>query len=426
MTPSTTQPALQRATDQTRPQTQPVASPAVRARTVAGRTTGASLQQALDSSATRKAQCTKSARILIVDDEELNVRVVRKYLADAGYSNFVTTSDSTEAIELIRSEKPDLVLLDIMMPEVSGVDILHVMSLDQKLQNIPVIVLTASNDGDVRHVCLELGVSDFLSKPVEPTDLLPRVRNMLLNKQYRDQLASHAEKLEEQVRIRTAELAASREEVVHCLARAGEYRDDDTGHHVVRVGKYVGVIARALGFASSRVELMELAAQLHDIGKIGIPDSILHKPGKLDPEQYDVIKSHCAVGRDIIAPLPSKEASMLRSHARLGASLLHVPSSPLLMLAARIAQTHHEWWDGTGYPLGLKGEDIPIEGRMTAVADVYDALSSKRPYKPAFPREKCFEILQEGRGTHFDPKVLDAFFHCADEIIQIQIDYMDR
>ncbi len=396
------------------------------ARSAVPRTTGVSLQKALDNSASKKASCTKSARLLIVDDEDLNVRVVRKYLSDAGYSNFVTTSDSSEAVELIREERPDLILLDIMMPEVSGIDILHVMSLDPKLQQIPVIVLTASTDHDVRHVCLELGVSDFLAKPVDPTDLLPRVRNMLLNKQYRDQLASHAEKLEDQVRKRTAELAASREEVVHCLARAGEYRDDDTGHHVVRVGKYVGVIASELGFSSSRVELMELAAQLHDIGKIGIPDAILHKPGKLDPEQYNVMKSHCAVGLDIIQPLPAKETSILRSHSRLGASLLHVPSSPLLMLAARIAQTHHEWWDGTGYPLGLKGEDIPIEGRMTAVADVYDALSSKRPYKPAFPREKCFQILEDGRGTHFDPKVIDAFFAKSEAIIQIQLDYMDR
>lgn len=390
------------------------------------RATGRSLHRALDDSSQKKNQSTKNARILIIDDEDLNVRVVRKYLADAGYANFVTTSDSSEAIDLIRNEQPDLILLDIMMPVVSGIDILHVMSLDPAIQQLPVIVLTASTDHDVRHVCLELGVSDFLAKPVEPTDLLPRVRNMLLNKQYRDQLSQHAEKLEEQVRKRTAELAASREEVIHCLARAGEYRDDDTGHHVERVGKYVGVIARQLGFSSSRIELLELAAQLHDIGKIGIPDAILHKPGRLDPEQYDIMKSHCAVGLDIMQPLPLKEVSILRAHSRLGASLLHVPSSPLLMLAARIAQTHHEWWDGTGYPLGLKGEDIPIEGRMTAVADVYDALSSKRPYKPAFPREKCFQILEEGRGTHFDPKVLDAFFDRAEEIIHIQLDYMDR
>jgi putative two-component system response regulator len=386
----------------------------------------ASLQRTLDSNISRKALCTKSSRIAIIDDEPLQIRNLKNTLTEAGYGNFATTSDSTEAAELIRQERPDLVLLDIVMPEISGIDVLHVISLDQSLQQLPVIVLTEKADRDVKQVCLELGVSDFLAKPVDPIELLPRVRNILLNKHYRDQQASHAEWLEEQVRKRTAELAASREEVVHCLARAGEFRDDDTGHHVVRVGKYVGVIAKELGFSPSRIEILELAAQLHDIGKIGIPDAILHKPAKLDDEQYATMKTHCAIGKEIIQPLPPQEAALLRSHARLGASMLHVPSSPLLMLAARIAQTHHEWYNGQGYPLGLKGEDIPIEGRMTAVADVYDALSTKRSYKPAFPREKCFAILEEQRGTHFDPKVLDAFFARADDIISIQLDYMDR
>lgn len=386
----------------------------------------ASLQRTLDSSISRKAMCTKSSRIVVVDDEAVHIRSLKQQLLEAGYSNLSMTSDPTEAIELLREQKPDLILLDIVMPEVSGIDILHVISLDQMLQHVPVVVMTETSDRDVKNVCLELGVSDFLAKPVDPTELLPRVRNMLLNKLYRDQQASHAEWLEEQVRKRTAELAASREEVVHCLARAGEFRDDDTGHHVVRVGKYVSVIARELGFSQSRIEILELAAQLHDIGKIGIPDEILHKPGKLDPEQYAVMKTHCGIAKEIISPLGMQEMATLRSHAKLGASMLHVPSSPLLMLAARIAQTHHEWWDGRGYPLGLKGEDIPIEGRMTAVADVYDALSTKRSYKDAFPREKCFAILEEGRGTHFDPKVLDAFFRRADDIINIQLDYMDR
>lgn len=388
--------------------------------------TAESLQHALDSAVSRRSLCTKSASIFIVDDEAADLRQIKQQLTEAGYSHFTTTTDSTEALDLIREENPDLVLLDIAMPEVSGLDILHVISLDKSLEHIPTILLTDTTDRDVKQVCLELGCADFLEKPVDPLDLIPRVRNTLQNKQYRDQLTSHTEWLEEQVRKRTAELAASREEVLNCLARAGEFRDDDTGHHVVRVGKYVGVIARELGFTESRVELLELAAQLHDIGKIGIPDAILHKPGKLDDEQYAIMKEHCAVGKDIIQPLPAYESSILRSHARLGASMLHVPSSPLLMLAARIAQTHHEWWNGNGYPLGLKGEDIPIEGRMTAVADVYDALSTKRSYKEAFPREKCFAILEEGRETHFDPKVLDAFFNCAEDIIQIQLDYMDR
>jgi putative two-component system response regulator len=389
------------------------------------RPSGASLQRVLDTKVAKRMSETKSSRILIVDDEELNVRIVRKYLTDAGYTNFVTTSDSTEAVDLIRNERPDLVLLDVMMPEVSGIDILHLMHLDDRLHHTPVVVLSAAMDRDVKHICLELGVSDFVGKPIDPIELLPRVRNTLLNKQYRDQLSMHAEKLEEQVHQRTAELAASRQEIVHCLARAAEYRDDDTGHHVMRVGKYVGVIAREMNFNESRVEVLELAAQLHDIGKIGIPDVVLHKPGKLDDEERETINKHCAIGKQIIQPLTPHEWSIFKSHTRLGSNLLHVSSSPLLMLAARIAQTHHERFDGTGYPLGLKGEDIPIEGRMTAVADVYDALSTKRPYKAAFDREKCFEIMSEGRGTHFDPVVLDAFFRRSEEIVRIQMEYMD-
>lgn len=402
------------------------APPGPQASQIRHQATGASLQRALDASISKKSSSTKSSKILIVDDEIVNVKVVRKYLTDSGFSHCLYTTDSREVIELLHSEKPDLVLLDIVMPVISGIDILHVMSLDPDLDRIPVIILTDTTDLKVKQVCLELGVGDFLSKPVDPTNLLPRVRNMLLNKQYRDQVAQYAENLEKQVLQRTAELAASREEVVRCLARAGEFRDDDTGHHVMRVGKYVGIIAREFGFPESRIEVLELAAQLHDIGKIGIPDAILHKPGKLDDDEYQYMQSHCGIGKQIIRPLSTQESSILRSHSRLGAAMLHVPSSPLLMLAARIAQTHHEKYDGTGYPLGLKGEDIPLEGRMTAVADVYDALSTKRAYKDAFPREKCFRILEEGRGTHFDPKVLHAFFARTEDIIRVQLDYMDK
>lgn len=400
------------------------AAPATSVPAVA-RASAAPQPRSLDLFGHRRLVNVKNARIAIIDEEELNVRVVRKHLSDAGYSNFLPITDSTQAIASIRSEKPDLILLDIMMPEVSGLDILQHLSLEDRLRQIPVLILSASTEVELKRVCLELGVTDFLAKPVDPYELLPRVRNVLLSKHDRDQLAQHAEQLEEQVRQRTAELAASREEVVHCLARAAEYRDDDTGRHVVRVGKYVGVIAREMGFNESRVEVLELAAQLHDIGKIGVPDAVLRKPGKFEPDELERIRRHCAMGKDIISPLTSSDWKMLKSHANLGANLLNVASSPLLMLAARIAQTHHERWDGTGYPLGLQGEDIPIEGRMTAVADVFDALSTKRPYKPAFPREKCFAILNEGRGTHFDPTVLDAFFRRSAEIIEVQMDYMD-
>jgi len=368
----------------------------------------------------------RAARILIVDDEECNILVARKYLQADGFTKIQAVTDSNRAISVIRSEKPDLVLLDIMMPQVTGVDILQVMALDPVLQRIPVLILTASMDSTTKRHCLDLGATDFLGKPVDPNDLLPRVRNTLINKQHQDRLSQYAEKLEALVRERTMELVASRQQVIHCLARAAEFRDDNTGQHVVRVGRYVGVIARKLGFSDNQVELLELAAQLHDIGKIGIPDEILKKPGKLDPDEYNLMQKHCMIGKKIISPLLPEEFTVLKSHTRIGSNLLNVRSSPLLVLAARIAQTHHERWDGTGYPLGLRGEDIPIEGRLTTVADVFDALSTSRPYKAAYPREKCFKILEEGRATQFDPRVLDAFFAAGDEIIQIQLEYMDQ
>jgi putative two-component system response regulator len=286
-----------------------------------------------------------------------------------------------------------------------------------------VIVLTASTSRETKQRALQLGTNDYLHKPIDYEDLTLRVRNVLLMKAFQDRLRRHAERLEEIVQRRTAELAASREEIIRCLARAGEFRDNETGNHVVRVGKYTGVIARELGFSPERVEILEQAAQLHDLGKIAIPDSILLNPGKLSPDEFDFMKKHCLFGRDIIQPLSVEARDRLQRHSMLGAQLLSVRGTPVLATAALIALTHHEKWDGSGYPLGLAGEDIPLEGRMTAVADVFDALSTKRPYKPAFPRQKCFDILEAERGKHFDPRVLDAFFRRQDEVVQIQIDY---
>ena len=195
--------------------------------------------------------------------------------------------------------------------------------------------------------------------------------------------------------------------------------------HVVRVGKYVGVIAKAMGFPMSRVEMIELASQLHDVGKIGLPDSILLHDGPLDREQRHLMQRHCAVGKHILEPMSAADLELLKSHARMGAEIAFVPTSPLLMLASRIAQTHHEWWDGSGYPLGLSGKDIPIEGRMTAIADVFDALSSRRPYKEPIAREKCFEMMRENSGTQFDPELLEMFFEQSSEIIEIQLQFME-
>jgi putative two-component system response regulator len=363
--------------------------------------------------------------IMILDDEPYNVMVVRKYLRDVGYSNLLTLTDSSEALNTIAREEPSLLLLDIMMPQVSGLDILRNLRADRETKRLPVLILTASTDAETKREALDLGATDFLPKPVDPTDLIPRVRNALATKVYQDRLVNHAEELERAVRKRTAELAASREEVIHCLARAADYRDNNTGNHVIRVGRYAGIIARELGFSEADVEALELAAQLHDVGKIGIPDAILNAQGTLDPEQFAMMQKHCSFARKILTPLGEREWRTLRTHSQLGASLLQISSSPTLIMAARIAQTHHEWWNGTGYPLGLAGEDIPLEGRITAVGDVFDALSTRRPYKMPIPREKCFAIMSDERGTHFDPRVLDAFFARSEEVIQVQLEYTE-
>jgi putative two-component system response regulator len=361
------------------------------------------------------------SKIMIVDDETFNHQVVERYLYNTGYRYFVTISDSTKAMNKIRQERPDLILLDIMMPEVSGIDILRALRADQNLKQTPVIILTATSDLELKREALRLRVSDFLNKPVDPNDLIPRVRNALIVKAHQDHLAIHAKDLEEKVQQRTAELAASRQEVILCLARAAEFRDNETGNHVVRVGRYVGIIAREMGFSDEKVEMLEQAAQLHDVGKIGIPDSILLKPGKLDPDEFEQVQKHCSYGRKIIQRLPEPEWDALKRHTDLGAKLLEIVRTPIIELASKIALTHHERWDGTGYPLGLAGDDIPIEGRMTAVADVFDALSTKRPYKPAFPSKKCFQIMEDSRGTQFDSKILDAFFRCRKDIANVQI-----
>lgn len=358
---------------------------------------------------------TRDSSIMIVDDEQLNIDVAQTYLEDAGYHKFFSTTDSTQAIEEIRQHMPDVVLLDIMMPQVSGLDILAVMSADDRLRHVPVIVLTASTDSRTRLESLRLGTSDFLAKPVDPCELLLRLRNVLTAKSHRDHLARYSEELAAQVDRRTQQLATSRKRIIQCLARAAEFRDDATGQHVIRVGRYAGILARELGVNEDHAATIEQAAQLHDVGKIGVPDAILSKPAKLTDEEYDVIKRHCEYGLRIIQPMLADDGAENTPDGDAQNSQLTI-----LETAAIIAGTHHEKWDGTGYPSGLAGLDIPLEGRITAVADVYDAISSARPYKDPFPDEKCLNIIIEGRGGHFDPDVVDAFVARHDEILEIK------
>jgi len=373
----------------------------------------------------RDGEAILNSRILIVDDEMLNTCVVQSYLELDGFSKIASTEDPTQALGLVNQFRPDLVLLDINMPVLSGLEILKAIRSDNATAHIPVVILTASSTSDTKLEALENGATDLLSKPVHRGELLARIRNVLSVKAYQDRLCRYSEELEIAVRERTADLEASRLEVIHCLGRAAEFRDDDTGKHIIRVGRYARIIGEQLGFSSAELDVLEPAAQLHDVGKIGIPDAILLKPGRLNPQEFESMQKHCDYGRQIVDGPPSNDGEIVRRHTELGAKILDSGRSPILSMAKSIAMSHHERWDGSGYPSGLSGTDIPLEGRITAVADVFDALSSKRSYKAALPIARCFQILEEGRGTHFDPDILDAFFARRNDIILVQLDLSD-
>jgi putative two-component system response regulator len=365
------------------------------------------------------------ASIAIVDDEMINIKVTRKYLSNAGYHNFCTTDNALEALEMVKANSPDVVLLDVMMPNLSGLEILRRIRETNLIDATPVIVLTASTDPETKMEALELGVTDFIAKPVDPSELVLRVRNALVSKAHQDQLAMYAEHLENEVRLRTEELAISRKEVVECLARAAEYRDEQTGHHIVRVGRYAATLAQHMGLSKQHVELIEQAAQLHDVGKIGIPDVILRKPAKLEPEEFALMKRHCGFGQKILQRMSDEEYQAVKRHPEVGSLIMRARSSKLIELAATIALTHHEWWNGNGYPRGLKGKEIPLEGRLTAIADVYDALTSERPYKEAFSHLESMAMIAERSGTQFDPDLVEILRQLGNEFDRIRRDLAD-
>lgn len=363
--------------------------------------------------------------IAIVDDEHSTIMLVKKYLRDAGFTQFIEISDGMQAVATIQSQQPDIIILDIHMPKIGGLEILEQLRANESTATVPVLIFTSDRKSEVKVNALNLGATDFLQKPLDPSELLARIRNTMLAKARLDDLADHSSRLEHQVQLRTAELAASRREAIQCLARAAELKDDQTGQHVLRVGRYARIIAEALDFPAERAEWMELASQLHDVGKIGIPDSVLRKRGPLDEAEYELIKTHCRQGSRIIRDQSELADSSSNVHTQLGMEVFDDCHSPIMRMAAVIASSHHEKWDGSGYPNGLAGTDIPIEGRIAAVADVFDALSTERPYKDAFPLEKCFRILEEGRGNHFDPEILDALMSRKDEIILAFRHYSD-
>jgi putative two-component system response regulator len=344
--------------------------------------------------------------ILVVDDEEANRRVLQAMLAADGH-RVATAPDGARALEAAAEEAPDLVLLDVMMPGMDGFEVAARLKSAAASKHVPIIMVTALDDRDSRLRGLKAGAEDFLSKPVDRAELTVRVRNLLKLKEFSDFLADHNRILEEKVRERSRQLTESYRETIVTLTRAAAYKDEETGAHVARISFYTVEIARLLGMDAEFRDAIHHASPMHDVGKIAIPDAILMKPGKFEPHEWEVMKSHAA----------------------LGAKLLSGADSPYLVMGAEIAAGHHERWDGGGYPLGLQGEAIPLAARIMQICDVYDALRSKRSYKPAFEHARSVEIIVKGDGrtapAHFDPAVLDAFAKSAHRFGEIYAEHTD-
>jgi len=372
------------------------------------------------------ARTTQSSQVMIIDDEPLVVRVVRRFLQSAGYTQFCEVTDSRRAIESIQTRKPDVILLDINMPHVNGLEILRMRQNLTDCAFTPVIILSADSDSKTKNEALQLGATEFLKKPVDPHELILRVQNAVIVKAHQDHLSHYAEELEREVAKRTHDLEKSRELIIQCLARAAEFRDNETGQHVVRVGKYAALIAEQLGFSPTYCHRIELAAQLHDVGKIGVSDSILLCRGKLTDDQMAIMQRHCKLGDAIIGPIAEEDSTFVTSSQQEAEPADPSENLSLLQMVSKIALTHHEKWDGTGYPHGLKGEEIPLVGRITAVADVFDALSTKRPYKNAFPLKKCLEIMHAEVDSRFDRRVFSAFLSRFQDVIRIYRKYADN
>ena len=345
----------------------------------------------------------KSSKILVVDDEPANLRLVEKILQNAGYQYIELVSDSRKVVEKYLQQGSDLILLDLNMPCMDGYEVMQELQALKQEVLPPIMVLTAQQAREFRIRALDLGARDFICKPFDQIELLARVRNLLEAHRFQQSLHARKGELERLVQERTRELHDTRLQIVRKLGRAAEFRDNETGNHIIRMSKIAVLLAEAAGMNEYECDLLLNAAPMHDIGKIGIPDKILLKNGKFEPEEWEIMKTHTLIGADILAG----------------------DSSEVLKMAQSIALTHHEKWDGTGYPVGLAGEDIPLVGRITAIADVFDALTSERPYKHAWSLPQAIEYIRVNAGTHFDPVLAAQFLDLMPQIQQIINEYSD-
>ena len=347
-------------------------------------------------------ETVEQAAILIIDDEEANVTLLRRILEPRGFENLTVAADGREGLELFDRSRPDLVLLDLLMPGMDGFEFLE--ALQERIADeeyLPVLVLTSDHSHDAKRRALSGGAADFLTKPLSPAEVRLRVFNLLQTRFLQKKLRYQNELLEDQklllehrVRARTRDLEAARLEILTRLARAAEYRDDVTGEHTRRVGRTSAALGRELGLDDETIQMLRLGAPLHDVGKIGVPDEVLLSPRALTEEEFEVMKAHTTIGADL-----------------LGNS-----GFPLLDHAAEIALTHHERWDGKGYPRGLAGSHIPVSGRIVSVADTFDALTHARPYKEAWTMERAIEEILDSGERRFDPDVVEAFRAVVDSL----------
>jgi two-component system response regulator RpfG len=325
--------------------------------------------------------------VLVVDDSKVNLAVYSRVLKQVEDIEVHTFTSSTRAFSWLERNEPDLIVIDYRMPEMNGLEFIRAFRTKQVSAEVPIVMITASHDKETRYEALKLGVDDFAEKPADPVAFLVRVRTLLKLRDRSKRLVERADTLADEVKLATAEIRRREQETILRLTRATEHRDKETKNHVVRMGHYARLLAKALGLPDEQQELLFVAAPMHDVGKVAVPDRILLKRGKLEGEEWEIMKGHARAGYDILSG----------------------SDSPLIKLAAEIALTHHEKWDGGGYPDGLAGDAIPLPGRICAIGDVFDALLSVRPYKPAWPISRVKEQLRRGRGNHFDPLLLDAF-----------------